>query len=78
MTTQLLLRYASFDRAAYDAEAADRAAAGLTQLQLWREKDGGAHWALFSVTDAGRARAWVKKETGLGRGPDAHHLLETA
>jgi len=52
MTTQLLLRYDSFDRAAHDAEAEDRADAGLTQLQLWRE-DTGAHWALFEVAARG-------------------------
>ena len=77
MTTQLLLRYDSFDRAAYDADAEDRGGAGLTQLQLWRE-ESGAHWALFSVTDTDRARAWVKKETGPGHGPAEFHLLETA
>ncbi|WP_101065627.1 hypothetical protein [Roseovarius salinarum] len=76
MTTQLLLRYDHFDRDAFDAEAEDRAAAGLTQLQLWREGNG-AHWALFDVNDTDRARAWVEKERDLGRGPSAHHLLET-
>jgi len=77
MTIQLLLRYDSFDRAAHDADAEDRANAGLTQLQIWRE-DTGAHWALFEVADADRAKAWVKKETGLGHGPAEYHLLETA
>ena len=77
MTTQLLLRYDSFDREAHDAHAEDRANAGLTQLQLWREGTG-AHWALFDVNDAARVTAWVEKESALGHGPSAHHLLETA
>lgn len=77
MTHQLLLRYDNFDQAAHEAGAEDRGQAGLTQLQLWREGKG-AHWLLFGVTDADRARTWLDKQAGLGRGPDAHHLLETA
>ncbi|MEQ9260790.1 MAG: hypothetical protein RIG84_17015 [Roseovarius sp.] len=76
MSTQLLLRYDSFDQEAHHAHAEDRADAGLSQLQLWRE-EGGAHWALFDVNDVDRAKDWVKKEKALGHGPSASHLLET-
>jgi hypothetical protein len=76
MTTQLLLRYDSFDQKTHDARAEDRTNAGLTQLQMWREGTG-AHWVLLDVNDSERAKAWVEKESGLGHGPSAHHLLET-
>lgn len=76
MTKQLLLRHDSFDAAAHDAGAEDRAAAGLTQLQLWRDSTG-SHWALFSVNDAGRAKAWLDKAAALQHAPAEHHFLET-
>ena len=76
MPRQLLLRFDSFDRPAFDADAEARGQAGLTLLQLWKEA-GGAHWALFSVTDPDRARGWLDKETGLGHPPSAAHMLET-
>jgi hypothetical protein len=77
MTTQLLLRYDSFDQGTHDSHAEDRANAGLTQLQMWREGTG-THWVLHDVNDVARAKAWVDKETGLGHGPAASHMLETA
>ena len=77
MTSQLLLRYDAFDRSAFDAAAEARDQAGLSLLQLWRE-GGAGYWALLSVNDADRARAWLDTESGLGRGPSASHLLETA
>ncbi|QPM90674.1 hypothetical protein [Pseudooceanicola algae] len=76
MTQQLLLRYDTFDPAAHDAGAESRAAAGLTQLQLWRE-GAGSHWALFSLSDTARAKAWLATSGSLGQAPCEHHLLET-
>ena len=49
--------YAAF-RTAFDADAEDRGHAGLSLLQLWYEDDRNA-WALFQVTDAKAARAYL-------------------
>ncbi|MBN7786818.1 hypothetical protein JYP51_17960 [Ponticoccus gilvus] len=76
MTTQLLLKYDSFDQSAFDADAEARGQAGLTLLQLWTE--GAARWALFTVNDKGKAQNWLSKETALTHPPSAAHLLETA
>ncbi len=77
MSHQLLLRFDSFDRSRFDAEAETRANAGLTLLQLWLE-GSTAHWALFTVNDAEKAQAWLAQETSLGHGPSASHMLSTA
>jgi hypothetical protein len=70
---QLLLTYPSAP-ADWNASAEDRSQAGLTQLQLWRDADGGAMIALFEVNDRDKAEAWLKKERGLGAGVDARFL----
>lgn len=77
MSTQLLIRYDNFDRAAFDTDAEARGQAGLTLLQLWRE-NATSYWALFSVNDGKKAKAWLDKERGLGHGPATAHMLETA
>ncbi len=60
----------------FDNAVEDRAQAGLTLLQLWREADGGAGrpFALFEVNDKAKARAWLDKERGLGADIAAHFL----
>ena len=76
MTQQLLARYDSFDRAAFDGDAENRSNAGVSLLQLWR--GSGSHWALFGINDADKARDWLDKTAALGHGPAEHHFLETA
>lgn len=83
---QILVHYRIADHAgfktAFDADAEDRAHAGLTLLQLWRE-GAGSVWALYSAGDAARARDYL---TGAGKVFESQagvtateiHLLETA
>lgn len=73
--------YASF-RTAFDADAEDRSHAGLSLLQLWRENDGSA-WALFSVSDAKAARAYLDGAAAVfnsqaGVNAASYHFVETA
>ena len=70
---QLLLTYPSAP-ADWTASVEDRSNAGLTQLQLWRDSDGGAMVALFEVNDRDKAEAWLNKERGLGASIDARFL----
>ncbi|MFZ5964039.1 hypothetical protein ACOXXX_13900 [Thalassococcus sp. BH17M4-6] len=76
MSQQMLARYDSFDRDAFDGDAENRSRAGLSLMQLWRG-DGG-HWALFGVNDVDEAREWLHKASALGHGPVNHYFLETA
>lgn len=59
---QMIAHYTVADpvtfRTAFDADAEDRGRNGLSLLQLWREDDRN-HWALFQVTDAKAARAYL-------------------
>lgn len=73
--------YASF-KAAFDADAEDRGNAGLSLLQLWRES-GSSAWALYSVSDADRAREYLGGAAGVfntqaGVTATAFHFVETA
>ncbi|MDQ1900027.1 hypothetical protein RAH32_06175 [Paracoccus sp. WLY502] len=73
--------YASF-RTAFDADAEDRGNNGLSLLQLWRENDGSA-WALFSVSDAKAARAYLDGAAAVfnsqaGVSATSYHFVETA
>lgn len=73
--------YASF-RTAFDADAEDRGNNGLSLLQLWRENDGSA-WALFSVSDAKAARAYLDGAAAVfnsqaGVTAASYHFVETA
>ena len=73
--------YASF-RTAFDADAEDRGNNGLSLLQLWRENDGSA-WALFSVSDAKAARAYLNGAAAVfnsqaGVTAASYHFVETA
>ncbi|KMK66340.1 hypothetical protein [Puniceibacterium sp. IMCC21224] len=77
MSHQLIVKFADFDRGAFDVDAENRGTAGLTLLQLWRGV-AGAHWALFEVKDADKARRWIDNSVSLGHGPSEHHFLETA
>ncbi|EPX85504.1 hypothetical protein [Salipiger mucosus] len=77
MSTQLLLRFDSFDQEAFDSDAENRAHAGLTLLQMWRE-GSATRWALLSVNDGEKARAWLDQAKALGHGPAEAHFLETA
>lgn len=83
---QMLVRYdiagfAQF-RKAFDNDAEDRSNNGLSLLQLWREGDAHA-WALYSVTNAASARAYLDGAAGVfnsqaGVSATSAHLLETA
>ena len=86
MATQILVRYDIADparfRPAFDADAEDRASAGLSLLQLWRE-GAGRMWALYQTGDAKRAREYLSgaaevfnSQAGV-TGTDVH-VLETA
>ncbi|MFT4012870.1 MAG: hypothetical protein QM682_05585 [Paracoccus sp. (in: a-proteobacteria)] len=84
--TQMIARYSMSDYAtfkpAFDADAEDRGNNGLSLLQLWRENDHTA-WALFSVSDAGAARAYLDGAAGVfnsqaGVTGTEFHLVETA
>lgn len=60
---QLLANYrisAGYDRfkAAFDADNEDRGQNSLSLLQLWREDDSSI-WALYNITDAAAARAYL-------------------
>lgn len=73
--------YASF-RAAFDTDAEDRGNNGLSLLQLWRESDRSA-WALFSVSDAKAARAYLDGAAAVfnsqaGVNATSYHFVETA
>lgn len=73
--------YAAF-RTAFDADAEDRGQNGLSLLQLWRENDGSA-WALFRVSDAKAARAWLDGAAAVfnsqaGVSATSFHMVETA
>lgn len=73
--------YAQF-RPAFDADAEDRANAGLTLLQLWRE-GGEAVWALYSVSNPVKARDYLSGaakvfESQAGVTSAEIHMLETA
>ena len=83
---QLIAHYSIRDystfRTAFDADAEDRSANGLSLLQLWRENDGSA-WALFSVSDAKAARAYLEGAAAVfnsqaGVTASSHHFVETA
>lgn len=73
--------YAAF-KAAFDSDSEDRGNNGLSLLQLWRENDGSA-WALFTVADAGKARAYMEGAASVfnsqaGVTAASHHFVETA
>ena len=70
---QLLLTYPS-SPADWDTSSEDRSLAGLTQLQVWRDADGGATVVLLEVNDRAKAEAWLAKERGLGANIDARFL----
>jgi len=83
--TQMLVHYRTADfaafKAAFDGDAEDRGRNGLSLLQLWKAADGSA-WALFQVSDAARARAFVSGETTAFNAQAGvttdFHLLQTA
>ncbi|RMC32390.1 hypothetical protein [Paracoccus alkanivorans] len=73
--------YATF-KSAFDADAEDRGNNGLSLLQLWRE-DGTNIWALFNVTDARAAKAYLDGAAGVfnsqaGVTGTSFHFVETA
>lgn len=83
---QLLVNYKVADytafKSAFDADAEDRGAAGLSLLQLWRE-DGSSAWALYQVSDARRANEYLNGAAGAfnaqaGVSGAALHFVETA
>ena len=84
--TQMIARYSFSDaaafRTAFDNDAEDRANNGLSLLQLWRENDQTG-WALFSVSDARTARAYLEGAAGVfnsqaGVTGTEFHFVETA
>lgn len=83
---QMLVHYTVADYAtfkhAFDNDAEDRGNNSLSLLQLWRESNTSA-WALFSVADAKKARAYLDGAAGVfnslaGVRKAEAHLLETA
>ncbi|MDO5530083.1 MAG: hypothetical protein Q4F71_11830 [Paracoccus sp. (in: a-proteobacteria)] len=73
--------YASF-KTAFDAAAENRAQAGLSLLQLWRES-GSSAWALYNVSDGARARDYLDGAAGVfnsqaGVSATSFHFVETA
>ena len=83
---QMLVHYTIADypkfKAAFDGDAEDRGNNSLSLLQLWRESNTSA-WALFSVADAKKARAYLDGAAGVfnslaGVRKAEAHLLETA
>lgn len=83
---QMLVHYTVADYAtfkpAFDNDAEDRSNNSLSLLQLWRESNTSA-WALFSVADAKKARAYLDGAAGVfnslaGVRKAEAHLLETA
>lgn len=84
--TQMIAHYSvanyAIFKTAFDADAEDRGNNGLSLLQLWRESDTSA-WALFNVSDAPAAQAYLKGAAGVfnaqaGVTATAFHLVETA
>lgn len=76
-----IVEYAPF-KAAFDADAEDRGNNGLSLLQLWREDDRNV-WALFSVSDAAAASAYLEGAAGVfyshgGVIDTSYHFVETA
>lgn len=83
---QMLVRYDIADftafKAAFDRDAEDRGANGLSLLQLWRE-GGSRAWALYSVSNPAKAKAYLDGAAAVfnsqaGVGASQAHLLETA
>ena len=71
-------------RAAFDDDAEDRAQAGLSLLQIWREaRSPGTVWLLYEVSDRDRAQiyfdglAHVHARQGGVRATE-RHFLQTA
>ncbi|SEN43114.1 hypothetical protein [Palleronia pelagia] len=61
----------------YASASERRDQAGLTQLQLWREKGTSAVWGLYDVADREKVAEWLSSETGLRdalSGTEAHYL----
>ncbi|WEF23373.1 hypothetical protein [Paracoccus sp. S3-43] len=83
---QLIAHYSVNDypafKLSFDADAEDRGNNGLTLLQLWQENNGSA-WALFSVSDAKAARAYLDGAATVfnsqaGVSAFSYHFVETA
>ncbi len=53
-------------KAAFDADDEARRAAGLSVLQVWRDKHDGKHaFFLLQVNDRDRAQAWIDRSDAL-------------
>jgi hypothetical protein len=53
-------------KAAFDADAEARRDAGLSVLQVWRDKHDGTHaFFLLQVNDRAKAEAWIKRSEAL-------------
>lgn len=62
-------------KSAFDADAENRAAAGLTMMQIWRSLDAQTEvTVLFNVADRSRAEKWLEQEAILGRAATPHFL----
>jgi hypothetical protein len=69
---QLICRFDTKDwdawKVRFDEQSENRAQAGLTLLQLWRDADTHeAAVALFEVADRERAETWLEREAGFGQ-----------
>ena len=78
--TQLLIQTSAPDyatwKSAFDAEAANIAAASLNTLQIWKG-DQNAVLVLFEVANRKNAEAWLAKQSALGH-PYQSQFLQTA
>lgn len=55
--------FAAF-KTAFDNDAEDRGNNGMSLLQLWRQDNGNA-WALFNISDAKAAKAYLEGAAGV-------------
>ncbi|MDB6180142.1 hypothetical protein [Paracoccus fistulariae] len=66
--SQMIAHYTISDfttfKTAFDNDAEDRGNNGLSLLQLWRQDNGNA-WALFNVSDAKAAKAYLDGAAGV-------------
>lgn len=65
-------------KTAFDSDAEGRRDAGLSVLQIWREKDAPATvWVLLDVNDRKKAERYLDTQTALHGGGATHHFVET-
>lgn len=78
----MLARYRFSDqtrfKAAFDADAEDRASNGLSLLQLWRDTgDQSSVWALYQIGNGAAARAYLQGAAAVFNSQAGVDLVET-